>query len=147
MINPFKEINWNPGESEIRSFGRTLFYGFIIIAVAILAFSMARKGLSMSFTVPLVLIVVGFVVFALTSVVPQICRPLYFAWFFISACIGIVISNVALVIFFYLVFSPYAFMLRIFTGRDPLRLKRGGSKSGWHDYDGRKEQKRYFRQY
>ena len=147
MINPFKEINWNPGAAELKGFGRSLLYGFTALSAIFLAVGIVRNGLSASFSVPLVLFAVGIAIFALSSTFPRASRPLYLAWFFMSACIGIVVSNLALAVFFYLAFSPYALIVRALTGRDPLMLKRPPGRSCWHDHAGKKSLKRYFRQY
>ena len=76
MVNPFKEVNWNPGPRERRKFALSLVIGFPCIAVVLLLVGWLRgKG----WNLPLAAIVgggglaVGLVLLAL----PQIARPFY----------------------------------------------------------------------
>ena len=75
MVNPFKEVNWNPGPRERRKFALSLIIGFPCIAALLLLAGVLRgKG----WNLPLAAIVgggglaVGLVLLA----VPQIARPI-----------------------------------------------------------------------
>lgn len=148
MINPFKEINWKPDEQEIKSFGKTILIGFSVISALIFLAGGYKSGFAGSFKISAFLIACGYFVFLLSIVSHRIVLPFYVFWFFVSALIGTVVSNTALLVFFYLFFSPFAIILRLLTGRDPLNLKKdAGSVTYWHKYKSAKDVKRYFRQY
>lgn len=148
MINPFKEINWKPSDAEIRSFAKTLMFGFIIIGAVFYLIDILKNGLPGNNIILLVPTSIGVILFLFSVSAPRIGLIFYYLWFFVSALIGIVVSNLALVLFYYLFFSPFAVILRLFTGRDPLRLKKTNKVgSGWIDYKKHKDLKRYFRQY
>ncbi len=158
MLNPFNEINWHPEEREIADFGKTVLIGFSVIAVIFFLLGCHKAGhlnffkisiitLGEMLVFPVILILCGYFVFLLSAVFPVLAKPLYLVWFFVSALIGVVVSNFALLVFYYLLFSPFAVIFRILSGRDPLRIKRRASKTCWQDYGARKELKRYFRQF
>ena len=101
MINPFKDINWQPNIGELRKFGVTLAIGGTIVVVlmyllwaTIDQFQNLTGVLAVIFSVVLVL---GL----LTVSMPKICRPIYYVWYFFGACIGFVVTNTILIVFFY----------------------------------------------
>ena len=56
MVNPFKEINWNPGPRERRKFALSLLIGFPCLAAMLLILGLLRgKGANF----PLVAVVGG----------------------------------------------------------------------------------------
>lgn len=147
MINPFTQINWSPSEKDIKKFGRTLLIGFILIALLIAAVSHFRGG-TIAWNPALILSGAGIIVFALTSTVPKLSLPLYYVWFFVAACIGIIVSNLILTAFYYLMFTPFSLGMKMITGRDPLFLeKHTGRKTYWVSYKQKHDLKSYFKQY
>jgi len=44
MINPFKEINWNPDTSQREKFALSLVIGFPVIAVILLGIGWLKSG-------------------------------------------------------------------------------------------------------
>ncbi len=147
MINPFKEINWRPQTPDIVAFGRSLVIGGAILLTAVTACRMflAPSGgttavLQMLFCL---LIICGFSAVFL----PSISKPLYYVWFFFGACVGIVVSNVILILFYYLFFTPIALVVRL-RGRDPLTLRRATApNSTWTQHKTEKDLSRYYKQY
>ncbi len=146
MINPFSEINWKPDKTEIRKFGRTVLIGFIVISVilALLHFSGLKQSPKMLMLVNS-LLVAGISIFLLSLISTSISKPIYMIWFFVAACMGTVVSNLILIIFFLLIFTPIGLFMRL-LGRDPLKLKAPKS-SNWDDYKTKTDLKRYYRQY
>ena len=74
MVNPFKEVNWNPGPQERRKFALSLIIGFPCVAVVLLLLGWLRgKG----WNLPLAAMVGGggLAVGLLLLVLPQIARP------------------------------------------------------------------------
>ena len=148
MINPFEQINWQPKDKDIKSFGKSMIIGFACIAAIFFLVQIFRTPFNKAIVMPLCLLGFGVLMFLLTRIVPKLTLPVYYVWFFVSACIGIVVSNVILMIFFYLIFTPFAIGLKLATGRDPLQLKRkADAKTYWLDCKKNKDQSRYLKQY
>lgn len=149
MINPFHEINWKPTSEDIRKLAVTLLIGSFVVSLILLIINCCRMPFSSAALLPLCFSGAGILVFVISLFAPPVLIPLYYVWFFVSACIGIVISNLILVIFFYLIFSLFALCLRILTRRDPLGLKRktGENASYWIRPGRVGDKKRYLEQY
>lgn len=146
MINPFTQINWAPSDTEIKKFGKTLLIGFVLISILIAVISYFRSGIAWSPV--LILSGIGVLVFALTSTAPKLSLPLYYVWFFVAACMGVVISNLILAAFYYLMFTPFSTGMKIITGRDPLTLEKHTDKrTYWVNYKQKHDLKSYFKQY
>ena len=145
MINPFLEINWKPDRAAMLDFGKALVIGGgILLTIASIyrigiCPSRAAKSMQIVFCV---IIICGFS----ALLFPTLTKPVYFVWFFVGACIGIVVANLLFSVFFYLFFTPIAMIVR-FSGRDPLRLRPPDGPSYWVDHDTPKDPKRYYRQY
>ncbi len=147
MINPFEQINWNPDDKALKSFGTSMLIGLCTIAILICAVNFFRAS-SHSFSFPLILASLGLLLFILSRIAPKAVIPVYYPWFFIAACIGIVVSNLILTAFFYLFFTPFAIGLKLFTGRDPLQLKKSADKKTyWTACSADKGLSRYLKQY
>lgn len=148
MINPFQEINWRPDEKAVFSFGRTVCAGLAIIAALFFLVGLNRGSVIDAASTPLWFLVIGMATFFICAAAPKAALPLYYIWFFIAACAGIIISNALLILFYYGFFTPIALALRIITERDPLRLKKPKNASSyWVDHQQRKDVNRYLRQY
>lgn len=145
MVNPFREIDWNPTLAKRREFGRVLLIGFVIIGGSLfiahlLGFLALRKGI-------LTGVCVGAALGALSWMLPQFARPLYVLWYSIGACIGIVTSNLLLAATYYLVLTPFALIFRL-IGRDPLRRRFDPQAATyWEPAERDVDPGRYFRQF
>ncbi len=62
--------------------------------------------------------------------IPSLARRFHVFWMKVAAALGYVNSRVLLSLLFYLVFTPYGFVSRLF-GRDPLRRRAPVSESYW----------------
>ena len=146
MVNPFKDVNWNPGPWERRKFALSLIIGFpCIAAVLLLAGVLWGKG----WNFPLAAIVGGGGLAAglLLLAVPQITRPVYVVWYFVACCIGLVVGNLALAIVFFVLVSGIGLVMRI-LGRQPVRKGFDkGAATYWHDAEQVDDPKRYYRQF
>ena len=60
--------------------------------------------------------------------------PVYWLWMAIAFCMGNIVSRLILTVFYYLLMTPIALVMRL-TGRDRLALKRK-SDSYWVDVSG-----------
>lgn len=54
---------------------------------------------------------------------PKLLAPINLLWFRLGIVLGKIVSPIVLAVIFFIVITPYAFIMKIF-GRDPLRLKR-----------------------
>ncbi len=146
MINPFAEVNWKPGRPEMRRFARSLMIGGAVLAAG--CWAVSRLFPAAAHHTGTWLAVFGVIAAAGVGarLLPGVFRPLYFFWYGVSCCIGFVVSNVILAVFFYGLFTPVG-LLRQWFGSDPLQLRARKSPSMFRDHPGRPELRRYFRQY
>ena len=145
MVNPFKDTNWNPDTAARRSFAKSLIIGFPIVAALFAASAWWKTHAVPGW--PLWLAILGASAGVVFWVIPQIAKPFYLVWYFVACCIGIVVSNVLIAAFFYLVLTPVGLIMRV-AGRDP--MKRGlhrGSGSYWETPEKVVDRERYFRQF
>jgi len=146
MVNPFKEVNWNPGPQERRKFALSLVIGFPCIAVVLLLLGWLRgKG----WNLPLAAEVGGggLAVGLLLLALPQIARPIYVGWYFVACCIGTVVGNLALGIVFFVLVTGLGLLMRA-LGRHPARKtfdKRAATY--WQDPEQVDDPNRYYRQF
>ena len=144
MVNPFKEVNWNPSGNEIRKFGITMLIGFSVLALISFSYNKVQSSQTIF---PIALIGAGFFLFVISFTLPSIGKYFYFLIYILSCCAGIIIGNLVMVLFYYAFFTPIALIVRVTTGRDPLRLKKPVNKTNWNKYDTNVDLKRYYKQY
>ena len=149
MINLFSGINWNPGTPELRMFGKTVLAGLLIIAVLLLLVNIFRLGLPFpgaAFS-PLMAAGAGMAVFLLSYFARPIAMPVYYVCSIAVASIRITVYNVLLTVFYYLIFTAVALILKS-SGRDPLRLRKNSRQASyWIRHEAVKDRRRYFKQY
>jgi hypothetical protein len=116
------QVNKNPSPKELRQFGWTLVIGFGLLGGALYwrgkhhgAFGLWGIGVPLGF---------------LAVLVPPAAKGLYKVWMGWAVIMGTVVTRVLLTLLFFGVITPVAFLFRCF-GRDPLRLKRNLSASGY----------------
>lgn len=145
MLNPFQDVKWNPGRDERVKFARSLVIGFPIVAILMLLAARVTRHQWIAF--PFWLGGIGAAVGAICWAVPRIARPFYLAWYFLACCMGFVMGNLLLSLFFYLLLTPASLLLRLF-GR---KLMRKGfdraARTYWKDAEKGVDPKRYYRQF
>ncbi len=146
MVNPFKEVNWNPGLRERRKFALSLVIGFPCIAGVLLLLGWVR---GQGWNIPLAAVIGGggLALGGLLLALPQIARPFYVAWYFLACCVGTVVGNLALASVFFVLVTGLGLLMRA-VGRRPIRKKfdrRGASY--WQDAEQVDDPKRYYRQF
>jgi hypothetical protein len=145
MINPFKDTNWNPDLADRRKFAKSLMIGFPILATVMSIIARLHTGIWKPGLIWLGII--GFAAGLIFWIVPQIAKPFYLAWYFLACCMGIVMGNLIIASFFFLVFTPAALIMRA-LGRDRLdRRFDPQAKSYWRDVEKVVDPQRYFQQY
>ncbi len=146
MINPFKEINWQPNPGELRTVGATLAIGGIsVVALMYVLWETVDRFQNLAKVLAFIFLAV-LVLGLLTASLPKICRPIYYVWYFFGACIGFVVTNTILIVFFYCCFSLIAVLMRL-TDRDPLTLTRRKMNTYWVPHRQPPSPARYYRQY
>ncbi len=145
MMNPFKDVNWNPGRAEKRKFALSLIIGFPAIAIVFSLITWLAKHSWKPFF--LWLGVIGLAAGIVLRLLPQIARPFYVAWYFVACCMGIVLGNVVFGLLFYLIFTPFG-LLRRAMSREPFSKSFDKSKpSYWEPAEKVVDLKRYYRQF
>jgi hypothetical protein len=145
MLNPFADVNWNPGRAERRKFAVSLIIGFPAIAIFFAVIGWLTNHTWKPFF--LWLGIIGLGVGIVLWLLPMIARPFYIVWYALACCIGLVVGNVLFSAFYYLVLTPMGLVMRL-AGRDPLRRKfERGTPTYWQDAEKVVDPKRYYRQF
>jgi len=146
MVNPFKEVNWNPNMDERRTFAKSLIIGFPCIAVAFILLGKLSSGV-WNMEVSIWIGIVGAVLGTIFWTIPQIAKPFYLLWYFIACSIGIVLSNVLFGLIFYSLVTITGLIMKL-LGRDKLRRSIDrGAKTYWLNVKQTDDPASYFRQY
>ncbi len=112
MLNPFKEVNWNPDTAARRTFAKSLVIGFPCLAVVLLlAGYLTGKG--SNFGPPLMLGGIGAGAGVVFYAVPAIAKPFYIVWYALACCVGLVVGNVVLGLVFYLLVTGIGLVKRL----------------------------------
>jgi hypothetical protein len=109
-MNPFREINWNPGLDEKGKFAMSLIVGFPTLAAFLSLVVWLRHHMWQPFFLWLALIGLAFGL--ILRLVPTIAKPFYLTSYFIACCIGFVIGNGLLIVSYYFIVSPIGMLLR-----------------------------------
>jgi len=146
MLNPFKEVNWNPDTTARRTFAKSLVVGFPCLAMGfLLAGGLVGKGWNLSFALKLGGI--GAAAGALFYAVPAIARPFYVVWYALACCVGLVVGNVVLALVFYVLVTGIGLLKRL-GGRPPIRkVPDRQAATYWIDAPPAPEANRYYRQF
>ena len=146
MINPFKEVRWNPDDSEKRKFALSLIIGFPCLAVVLLGLGRILSG-SWGFETAGWIAGAGFALGCVLWVLPSLAKPFYVIWYFLACCIGIVVGNLILLLFFFTVIALFGSLLR-WAGK--LSLQKGfnpTARSYWNKAEQITNPKRYYSQF
>jgi hypothetical protein len=141
MLNPFAETNWNPTVDERRKFARSLVIGFPCVALALLLLGQAKLPLALR------LGGAGVAVGIVLWIVPQIARPFYVVWYFLACCMGLVMGNLLLAGFFYLILTPFALAKRCFARPAIRKSFDRQAPTYWKEAGPPAEPERYFKQF
>lgn len=146
MVNPFREVNWQPGLAERRRFAASWIVGFPGVALGLLLVGRWSSG-AWSIGSAVTLGGAGLVLGMLLWVAPQMARPFYVGWYAVACCLGFVVGNVALVAIYFFLLTPVALARRA-LGRSALRQGFDRTAASyWHEAPAAPEPARYFRQY
>jgi len=147
MVNPFAEVKWQPDLAERRKFAKSLVIGFPCLALVFLLLGWARKGVwDANLHNALWLAGGGALAGVVFWLLPQIARPFYVIWYFLACCIGIVVGNLLLGAFFYLIVTPFGLAKRL--GKPA--ITKGFNKTAttyWRDAATPADPARYYKQF
>lgn len=126
-------IDWNPKEKTLRQFGWISLGGFGLLA-SLAWFKFCNHPAAITLGMLAILAPV------LGVINPKLLKPLFIGLSIITFPIGIVVSNLVLLLIFLLVFTPLALIFKM-IGRDVLRLRLDRSTpSYWRKYDQEKRE-------
>lgn len=146
MLNPFKEVNWNPDTAARRIFAKSLVIGFPCLAVVLLLAGYCT-GKGWNLKPALLLGGIGSAVGMLFYVVPAIASPFYVVWYALACCLGLIIGNVVLGLIFYVLVTGIGLVKRCF-GNQLIRMTPDRqAKTYWLDAPPASNSKRYFSQF
>ncbi|HUV40004.1 MAG TPA: SxtJ family membrane protein [Planctomycetota bacterium] len=135
------EMNWHPTPRECRRFGVAALVASTLLAAVLVWWrdvSLAWAG---------VLVAAGVLVFALALISEKLVRPVYVGLTLVTLPLGLVLSFVVLVVFFYGVLTPIGLVMRLF-GRDPLRRRWDpDADTYWTPHRPAERAARYFNQF
>ncbi len=146
MMNPFNEVNWNPDTAARRKFAASLMVGFPVLAVLFLLIGRWHSG-GWNIDAALMLGGIGAGAGLFLWLAPGVARPFYMIWYGFACCMGFVIGNVLMSLFYYIVVTGIGLALRA-AGRDPLRKAPDKSlKTYWKDVPKTTDPRRYYKQF
>ena len=146
MLNPFKEVNWNPDTTARRAFAKSLVVGFPCLAVVLLlAGYLTGKG--WNFGPPLKFGGFGAGFGVLFYALPVIARPFYVIWYALACCIGLIVGNVVLALIFYVLVTGIGWVKRCLGGQAIRKTPDLRAKTYWLDAPVVSSPKRYFSQF
>ena len=146
MINPFKEVNWQPGLREKRQFARSLIIGFPLLALAWLLIGRWFSG-SWPIQPALRLAGGGALLGIVLWSVPAIAKPFYLLWYGIACSIGMVVSNVLLTTFYFVVVTAFGIVRRTFVKRALVKRPDKNTQTYWRDAAQVSDPQRYYSQF
>tara|TARA_B100000579_G_C22142036_1_gene536957 strand:+ start:22 stop:465 length:444 start_codon:yes stop_codon:yes gene_type:complete len=146
MPTKFKEINWCPSVVEMKDFGRKLLLGFPFVALFWTCLLALGEGSEWGWEVFTWIAGVGCGLGILCIQFPTLSIPIYRLWFFLVCLIDTLITAIALPTFFYIILSPYGFLVRI-AGKSSIQKKPINKDSYWVEISPPKSLNQYYRQF
>jgi hypothetical protein len=146
VVNPFREINWQPGIPERRKFARSLFVGFPVVAVVV--FGVGRmRGWDGGEAAALAVGGAGAALGLILWVVPQFVRSVYVIWYAVACSLGWVMGNAMLAAIYCLMVAPMGLTLRALGRKSFQKGFDRRAPSYWRDAPPAENAERYYRQF
>jgi len=130
--------SWYPSQKQLRQFAIISLFGFGLFGLAVY----------FRFHWPVaacVLWIVGGLTFVAGMIAPGSVLPVYTVLMAVTLPIGWIVSNVFLMLLYYVLMTPVAVVFRL-MGRDPLRLRKPQGTTYWIDHPQRPAGAGYYRQ-
>ena len=133
------ELDLKPDTRKLRQFGLICLGGFGLIGLVV-ALKMGAFEEPGKWTIPTVLWALALICPILSFLAPKGLTPIYLILTLIAFPIGLIISNVILILFFLLMITP--------IGRDELKIKKASPKSSyWIKFPAGRGPESYYRQF
>lgn len=145
MMNPFKEVHWNPDVAERRKFARSLIIGFPCVAVVLFLVGWMKTG-AWKIRPPLFIGGIGLVIGLVLLVLPAIARPFYVVWYGLACAIGLVMGNILLAVVFYILITAVGLAMRA-AGKTSVRKMDRQATTHWKDAKPVADPQNYYRQF
>lgn len=130
------EFNWNPTNRQLRQFG-------VICLFALPLLGWLWNGGPHTL---IILAVVGFIIAGASMVLPATMKPVFIALMIAATPIGMVLSELAMLLIYYAVFLPIGLAFRL-ARRDALHMKLDRNKDTyWQPVDTLRDVASYYRQ-
>lgn len=143
------KVNWKPDQKILREFSEVwlIFLGMILAPMAYLGWGPFRHLGGPNATAAAVLWGLALAGRLVGWLRPEWMKPAFLGLTLLALPIGLVVSNLTLMIIYYLVFTPVALVFRL-IGRDALQRKIDRqAKSYWEEYNPDRGRARYLRQF
>ena len=142
------EINKDPSKNDLKWFG--LIFGGVLVAVGLILWFKTSVLFGMGSTPTLASKIVWGLAIAFPIVyyaIPPLRKPMFVGFMYAVFPIGWVVSNLILVIVYYLVLTPIGLMMRL-VGKDPMeRHLQPDSPTYWEVRTVDDDPARYFKQF
>ncbi|MEN9573288.1 MAG: Saxitoxin biosynthesis operon protein SxtJ [Verrucomicrobiota bacterium] len=146
MLNPFREVNWQPDTAARRAFAKSLMIGFPCVALGLLLVGKLTSG-AWSLEFALKLGVLGAAAGVLFHLVPAIAKPFYVVWYALACCVGLVMGNVLMGLLFYVLVTGIGLVKRAFGSQPIRKTVDRQAATYWHTAPPPPAANRYYRQY
>jgi len=146
MMNPFKEVSWNPDITERRKFARSLIIGFPCIAIVLALTGWVKTGhwkLQPALMIGEIGIAIGLVLLTF----PVIARPFYVIWYGLACAIGLVMGNILLALVFYILITGVGLAMRMSGRRSISKTVNKQATTYWKDAKPITDPQSYYRQF
>ena len=135
------EIKWNPNLKELRYFGTIALIATAILGLLLYVF----KGIAIEWS--LAVWALGIIIFLTSLISIKLTRLIYLGLILITFPIGLVVSFILMVLFYFLLITPLGLVFRL-MGRDLLNQKFDReAKSYWVEREPPENLSRYFHQF
>tara|TARA_B100001250_G_C19567404_1_gene686112 strand:+ start:31 stop:462 length:432 start_codon:yes stop_codon:yes gene_type:complete len=141
------KFDLSPNKKKLSQFGWIGLFGFSVIGF-IIAIKIDSFNGSASFLIPSICWSLAIVSPILSLTFPRGLLPLYLILSLVAIPIGIIVSNIILMVIFYLLISPIAIFFRL-IGRDELKIRKNSHHENtfWIKQDSSKGLESYYRQF
>ncbi len=140
------DLDLKPDTKKLRQFGWICLAGFGLIGLVV-AFRTHAFQEPGHWTIPAILWALALICPILSLIAPKSLTPIYVTLTLLAWPIGVVVSNVILILFFLLLITPIALCFRL-LGRDELNIKWALKKpSYWLRYPPARGAESYYRQF
>jgi hypothetical protein len=134
----WSDINFNPSDRTLRQFGAValVVFGFLALIEAEVRL---RPTMALVYGVAALLIGIP------GLLLPRAVKPIFVGWSIVAFPIGFVVSTTALLLLYWVLFTPIAVFFRM-TGRDVLERRKPAAASYWKPKAAARDKRAYFHQ-